>query len=59
MNVIEVENLYKQYRLGQLSTGSIAHDLNRWWYTVRGKEDPNEKIAQANNSEKMELQTNF
>jgi lipopolysaccharide transport system ATP-binding protein len=40
MEVIKVENLYKQYRLGQVSTGSIAHDLNRWWHTVRGKEDP-------------------
>lgn len=51
MNVIEVENLYKQYRLGQVSTGSIAHDLNRWWHTVRGKEDPYEKITGVNNRE--------
>jgi lipopolysaccharide transport system ATP-binding protein len=47
--VIKVENLYKQYRLGQVSTGSIAHDLNRWWHTVRGKEDPYEKITGLNN----------
>lgn len=51
MNVINVENLYKQYRLGQVSTGSIAHDLNRWWHTVRGKEDPYEKITGVNNRE--------
>jgi lipopolysaccharide transport system ATP-binding protein len=51
MNVIKVENLYKQYRLGQVSTGSIAHDLNRWWHTVRGKEDPYEKITGVNNRE--------
>jgi lipopolysaccharide transport system ATP-binding protein len=49
--VIDVENLYKQYRLGQVSTGSIAHDLNRWWHTVRGKEDPYEKITGVNNRE--------
>jgi lipopolysaccharide transport system ATP-binding protein len=49
--VIEVENLFKQYRLGQVSTGSIAHDLNRWWHTVRGKEDPYEKITGVNNRE--------
>lgn len=49
--VIEVENLYKQYRLGQVSTGSIAHDLNRWWHNVRGKEDPYEKITGVNNRE--------
>jgi lipopolysaccharide transport system ATP-binding protein len=51
MEVIKVENLYKQYRLGQVSTGSIAHDLNRWWHTVRGKEDPYEKITDVNNRE--------
>lgn len=51
MEVIKVENLYKQYRLGQVSTGSIAHDLNRWWHTVRGKEDPYEKITGINNRE--------
>ena len=51
MEVIKVENLYKQYRLGQVSTGSFAHDLNRWWHTVRGKEDPYEKITGVNNRE--------
>jgi lipopolysaccharide transport system ATP-binding protein len=51
MEVIKVENLYKQYRLGQISTGSIAHDLNRWWHIVRGKEDPYEKITGVNNRE--------
>jgi lipopolysaccharide transport system ATP-binding protein len=49
--VIEVENLFKQYRLGQVSTGSIAHDLNRWWHTARGKEDPYQKITGVNNRE--------
>jgi lipopolysaccharide transport system ATP-binding protein len=51
MEVINVENLYKQYRLGQVSTGSIAHDLNRWWHKMQGKEDPYEKITGVNNRE--------
>ena len=54
MEVIKVENLYKQYRLGQVSTGSIAHDLNRWWQTVRGKEDPYEKITGLNNRDEVD-----
>jgi lipopolysaccharide transport system ATP-binding protein len=54
MDVIKVENLYKQYRLGQVSTGSIAHDLNRWWHTVRGKEDPYEKITGLNNRDEAD-----
>lgn len=49
MNAIEFENVGKQYRLGLVSTGTIAHDLNRWWaMNVRHKEDPNLKIGETN-----------
>jgi lipopolysaccharide transport system ATP-binding protein len=46
--VIKVENLSKQYRLGEVSTGTISHDVNRWWHKIRGKEDPYLKIGDAN-----------
>lgn len=46
--VIKVENLSKQYRLGQVGTGTISHDVNRWWHKVRGKEDPYLKIGESN-----------
>ncbi|WP_161887643.1 ABC transporter ATP-binding protein [Pontibacter russatus] len=46
--VIKVENLSKQYRLGELGTGTISHDINRWWHKVRGKEDPYLKIGEVN-----------
>jgi len=45
---IKVENLSKQYRLGQVGTGTLSHDLNRWWHRVRGKEDPYLKIGETN-----------
>ncbi len=48
MNAIEFENISKQYRLGKIGTGTISHDLNRWWHRVRGKEDPYLKIGQLN-----------
>jgi len=32
---IKVENLSKQYRLGVVGTGTMSHDLNRWWHIVR------------------------
>ena len=48
MKVIKVENLYKQYQLGQVSTGTISHDLNRWFHKIRGKEDPYEIITGEN-----------
>ena len=46
--IIKVEKLSKQYRLGQIGTGSLSHDLNRWWYKLRGKEDPYLKIGEVN-----------
>ncbi len=45
---IKVDNLSKQYRLGQVGTGTLSHDLNRWWHRVRGKEDPYLKIGDTN-----------
>lgn len=46
--VIKVENLGKQYRLGDIGTGTISHDLNRWWARLRGKEDPFLKLGEVN-----------
>jgi len=46
--VIQVNDLSKQYRLGQIGTGSLAHDVNRLWYRLRGKEDPYLKIGEVN-----------
>lgn len=47
--VIKVENLSKQYRLGTVGTGTLGHDLNRWWQTsILKKEDPYLKIGDVN-----------
>ena len=46
--ILKFEDISKQYRLGLVGTGTISHDLNRWWYRVRGKEDPYLKVGQAN-----------
>ena len=50
--VIKAENISKQYRLGEVGTGTLSHDLNRFWYKVRGKEDPYLKIGTANDRSK-------
>lgn len=46
--VLDIENVSKQYRLGEVGTGTLSHDLNRWWASVRGKEDPYLKIGDTN-----------
>lgn len=46
--VLKAINISKQYRLGQVGTGTIAHDLNRWWHLARGKEDPYIQIGDTN-----------
>ncbi|RYE57083.1 MAG: ABC transporter ATP-binding protein [Sphingobacteriales bacterium] len=45
---IQVQNVSKQYRLGQIGTGSLVHDLNRWWHSIRGREDPYLQIGETN-----------
>ncbi len=46
--ILKAENISKQYRLGEVGTGTISHDLNRWWSKLRGKDDPFLKIGEAN-----------
>ena len=46
--ILKAENISKQYRLGQVGTGTLSHDLNRWWHQIRGKEDPYLKIGDTN-----------
>lgn len=50
--VIKLEDLGKQYHLGQVGTGTISHDINRWWHRMRGKEDPYLKVGETNDRTK-------
>ncbi len=50
--VIKVENIGKQYRIGQVGTGTISHDLNLFWHKLRGKENPYLKIGEENDRTK-------
>jgi lipopolysaccharide transport system ATP-binding protein len=46
---IKVENLSKIYRLGEIGTGTITQDIDRWFKTkVLGKDDPFLKIGESN-----------
>lgn len=45
---ILAENISKQYRLGEVGTGTLSHDLNRFWHKIRGNEDPYLKIGENN-----------
>lgn len=54
MLALKAENISKQYRLGQVGTGTLSHDLNRFWYKIRGKEDPYLKIGEANDRTQKE-----
>lgn len=46
--ILKVDNISKQYRLGLRGTGTLSHDINRWWASVRGKEDPYLTIGDQN-----------
>jgi lipopolysaccharide transport system ATP-binding protein len=45
---IRIENLSKQYRLGNVGTGTLTYDLKRWWAQMRGQEDPTLEIGLEN-----------
>ena len=43
--MIRVQDVKKQYRLGQIGGGTLRGDLQSWWARKRGKEDPNSLIG--------------
>lgn len=51
--ILKAEGVSKQYRLGLVGTGTLSHDLNRWWHKIRGKEDPYLKIGDSNDRSKV------
>ena len=52
MTVIKVENLSKQYRIGDIGTGSLMDDFKRFQYRLMGKEDPFLKVGKSSNLQK-------
>lgn len=50
---IEFDHVGKLYKLGLVGTGTLSHDLNRWWKTtVLRQEDPYLKIGETNDRSK-------
>lgn len=46
---ISFNGVGKQYRLGRVGTGTLGHDLNRWWQTtILRREDPYLTIGETN-----------
>lgn len=48
MTAIQIENLSKQYILGNIGSGTFWRDMNVWWASMRGKPNPYQKIGQIN-----------
>lgn len=50
---IQFDHIGKLYHLGLVGTGTLSHDLNRWWKTtILRKEDPYLKIGETNDRSK-------
>lgn len=45
---IRIEDVSKTYCIRQVGTGTLCHDLNRFWYRLRGKGDPYAKVGEVN-----------
>ncbi len=48
---VNFDDVSKQYRLGEIGTGTISRDLERWLCRLRGKADPYAKIGEENDRE--------
>ena len=46
--ILKAENISKQYRLGLVGSSTINDDFKRWWYKLRGKEDPFLRVGAVN-----------
>ncbi|WP_297900495.1 ABC transporter ATP-binding protein [uncultured Parabacteroides sp.] len=50
---IQFDSVGKLYRLGTVGTGTLSHDLNRWWKTaILRQEDPYLRIGATNDRSK-------
>ena len=47
-NVIEIENLYKEYRLGVIGHGTLYKDMQTFYAKLRGRPDPNSLLFSDN-----------
>ncbi|MCI5217613.1 MAG: ABC transporter ATP-binding protein [Candidatus Electrothrix sp. LOE2] len=56
MKVIQIENLWKEYRLGVIGHGTLTHDLQSWWARVRGKEDPNSTVLPVSAGQEKQIE---
>lgn len=45
---IKAENISKAYQLGEIGTGTLSRDIERWFAKARGMEDPFLKIGESN-----------
>ena len=52
MDIISVEGLGKQYRLGVINRGMLYKDLQSWWARLTGGEDPNSPVLGGGSSGK-------
>ena len=47
-DILEVENVSKIYKIGELNTGSLSTDIQRWINKVQGKDVSIQKLAEVN-----------
>ena len=50
--ILEIKSISKMYRLGVVNSTTLSDDIKRFWYNIRGKEDPFLKIGEENNRKK-------
>ena len=49
--VIKVDNLFKEYRLGNFGYGTVSEDIQSWWAKINGRPDPNSILKLNSNQD--------
>lgn len=53
---LQIAHISKRYDLGQIGTGTVARDLQRWWITaVQKKQDPFLRIGEQQTASNQEI----
>ncbi len=43
--MIDIQNVSKKYKIGQINGTTLQHELQTWWAERKGREDPNSAIG--------------
>ena len=57
--VVKAEDISKVFRLGDVGSATLTEDIRAFFYRLRGKENPNIRLASTNDREAASAISNY